>query len=121
MKVRCVVNSLEDIESISVKSRLGKAIHLDGPDHDIMVGRDYEVQAVEYRDGGYWFLVHSVPHNDYPFPYPAEYFEVIDPKLPAEWSAKFRQTENGIEICRLSFSEWVNDDSFYEMLVEGVR
>lgn len=119
MKARCVTNELAKIDSKSVRTRLEKAIHLNGPNRDISIGCDYDVHAVEFRDGGFWFFIHSIPQNDYPFPYPAEYFEVIDATIPTGWSIKCMQEGDGTVVKRLSFDEWANDDGFYERLVEG--
>jgi hypothetical protein len=119
MLVKCVANELAKTEMDAVRIRLGRSIHRDGPNRDLVVGQDYEVHAVEYRDGGFWYFIHTVFENDYPFPYPAEYFQLLDATIPSDWAVRLINGAEGVILKRLAFREWANDDSFYERLVEG--
>ena len=121
MRVRCVKNSIASIEGTSARERIQRSINLDGPINDLTVRRDYGVQALEERDGGLWFYLHTVPVSDYPYPYPAELFELLDNSIPEGWGIGFQdQPERGaVAWKRISFSAWANSDHFYERLVEG--
>lgn len=119
MRVECVKNEVTELDGASVRERIRRSVHLDGPLTDLVIGREYAVQALEQRDGGMWFYLHTVPTNDYPFPYPAEMFECRDNTLPSEWSVRLEQERGNLFWRRLAFSEWANDDGFYERLVNG--
>jgi len=115
---RCVRNSLHSIDSDDVRTRLGQAIHRDGPNTDLVIDREYKVQAIEQRDGGLWLFIHSVPSSKFPYPYPSEFFEIASALIPDGWVAQFRTSSLGTVLKRLSFPEWATDDTFYEKLVD---
>ena len=119
MRVLCISNSVIDLDGENVRSRLNRSINRDTPDMDLKVGKQYEVVAIEERDEGLWLFLHTVESIDYPYPYPAELFEFIDTSIPSGWRIKFESREDGLIIKRISFSTWVDDDCFYEKLVDG--
>ena len=120
MIVKCILNDLNKVNNELVKSRLAKSIHLDGANRDLVIGGEYIVLALDqWDDGGINFYLHTVEESIFPYPYPAEFFEVIDPSISAEWSLAIEQRPFGVCISRLSFSEWSNDVSFYEKLING--
>jgi hypothetical protein len=105
---------------VAVRERLAKSIHLDGEDRDLVVGKSYSVAAIEWWNGGELrVFLHTVEKCDYPYPYPLEMFEVIDSSLPASWCLVFESRPFGMAIKRMSFSEWAEDDNFYELLIDG--
>jgi hypothetical protein len=117
MVVNCIINELASAKSDAVRTRLAESIHTEGPMLDLAVGQDYLVQAIELRDGGVWFFIHTVKASCFPYPYPAEYFAIVDGTISSLWSAKFADGPDGATLKRLSFPEWANDDSFYEKLI----
>jgi hypothetical protein len=119
MKVKCIANELSLIHSEAVLTRLRRSIRIDGQIRDLKVGEDYDVQALEHRDGGLWLFLHTVAVSEYPYPYPAEFFELVDGRIPPLWCAKFFQNDDSTGLKRLSFVEWATDDTFYERLVDG--
>ena len=119
MRVECDKNDVTALEGAAVRERIGRSVNLEGPLPDLVIGREYVVQALEQRDGGVWFYLHTVPTNDYPFPYPAEMFEYRDNRLPSDWSVRLGQERGHVFWRRLTFSDWANDDGFYERLVDG--
>ncbi len=86
---------------------------------DLEIGQQYIVQAVEERDGGLWFFLPTVAESDYPYPYPAEFFEVQDYSLIPGWCVRFDTQQGNTVIKRITFSEWANDEHFYERLLDG--
>ncbi|NQT14628.1 MAG: hypothetical protein HQ582_17860 [Planctomycetes bacterium] len=118
MLVRCIVNDLDFLDSDTVVRRLRRSFHLEGPISDLAVGREYEVHALELRDGGIWFFLQTVAVSDCPYPYPAEFFEVIDGAIPPSWAITFGHDIEGTRLRRLAFAEWATDDQFYERLVD---
>ena len=120
MRVKCVKNRLAEIVELEVRERLRHSIHLDGTIDGLVIGREYPVQAVElWEDGGLWFYLHTVAVSDYPYPYPAEMFEIPDNKIPSEWSICFQAQRGSIVWKRIAFSAWANNEHFYERLVDG--
>ena len=119
MRALCIHNSLATIAEAQVRERLRRSIHIDGPITDLVVGREYAIQAIEERDDGLSLYLHTVPMNDYPYPYPVEMFQLRENSVPAGWGVYLR-THQGRVVCkRISFSLWATDDRFYERLVEG--
>ena len=119
MRVRCINNVVGNIDDSDVRDRIRRSIHLEGPITDLLIVGEYEVQALEKRDGGLWFYLHSVPANDYPYPYPAELFEVSDSALPAKWNICIQKQGGNVVWRRIAFLAWASDDLFYERLVDG--
>lgn len=119
MRVICIKNTVAAITESEVRERVRRSIHLDGPVPDLAVGREYAVQAIEERDGGFWFYLHTVAFSDYPYPYPAEMFELRDNAVPAGWSVRLQVQQGNVGCKRITFAAWATDDRFYERLVEG--
>jgi hypothetical protein len=118
MRVKCIRNDLDAISGERVRRRLARSIHLDGPDSTLTVGSDYLVQAIERKDGGLWLYLHTVDVVGYPHPYPAEMFEVMDSRVSENWCVRTEDGPDGRTWKRIAFSEWAEDDAFYERLVD---
>ncbi|HVK55324.1 MAG TPA: hypothetical protein VM532_09885 [Burkholderiales bacterium] len=118
MLVKCLINDLAQLNNVELIDRLSKSIHLDGPDRDLVVGGNYKVQAIEIQHGSLWYYLHTVDVNDYPLPYPAEFFSVMDGSIPEGWIANIVLISGSMILKRLSFTEWANDDAFYEKLID---
>lgn len=120
MRVTCIRNSLALINEDAVRTRLQESIHREGPNRDLEVGQTYVVQAIEiWRDGGWWFYLHTVPTSDWPYPYPAEFFQIDDGTIPTNWHLYPQFVDGQFVVKRITFSDWANDDTFYEKLVDG--
>jgi len=119
MRVICIKNTVAEITESEVRERVCRSIHLDGQITDLAVGREYSVQAIEERDGGLWFYLHTVSVNDYPYPYPAELFEFRDSTVPMGWSIRLQVQRGSVGCKRITFPAWATDDHFYERLVDG--
>jgi len=119
MRVVCIVNDLASIVDKDVHDRLRQSITIDGPITDLKTGMEYTVQCIERRDEGLWVFIHTVLANNYPYPYPIEMFEFRDRLLPHGWCIGFERRRGSVNWKRIGFPAWVNDDHFYENLVEG--
>ena len=119
MIVRCFVNDISKIKSGSLVERLKQYINLDGPDNDLEIGNEYPVHAIENRGGHWWFYIHNVEVNSYPFPYPSEFFHIVRSGIPSHWTIKMDLINGQSVLARITFQEWNDDDLFYERLVEG--
>jgi len=119
MKVKCLINNVHAISSNNSRTRLEQFIHLPDGDSDLEIGKTYNVQAIEFRNDNLWLYVHTVESNEYPFPYPVEFFQVEDSSLPTAWVASFVGGNGNTVLKRLTFAEWANNDLFFERLVDG--
>lgn len=119
MRVLCINNSVMNIDSEIVRYRLNISINQDTHFMDLKVGEQYDVVAIEERDKGLWLFLHTVDSKEYPYLYPVELFEFIDTSIPSGWRINFNSCEDGLMIKRISFPRWVDDDYFYEKLVDG--
>ncbi len=120
MRVKCIANDVNKLTSAEVRKRLTRSIHLEGADQDLVIGHIYFVVAIaQWDDGGVRIYLHTIEENNYPYPYPLEMFDVIEPSLPTNWCLSFEQQPLGLVITRISFPEWANDEHFYERLVDG--
>lgn len=119
MRVVCTKNTVEAIVETEVRERLYRSIHLDEIT-DLTVGVEYVVQAIEeWERDGLQFYLDTVAVSDYPYPYPAEMFEVIDNTLPPGWSIHLQVQQGNVGFKRIAFPAWANDNYFYERLVDG--
>jgi len=120
MRVTCIKNTLASISESAVRMRLQESIHGEGPNRDLELGQQYVVHAIEtWHDGGWWFYLHTVPASDWPYPYPAEFFQIDESTVPANWCLRSQLVDGQFVVKRLTFSEWANDDTFYERLIDG--
>ncbi len=118
MQVKCVINDLAQLEKSAQISRLRESIHIDGPISSLDLGKTYDVQAIENWDGYLWYYIHTVDVSSFPYPYPAEFFEVIDASLPKNWIISLTEKNGAVVFKRLTIPQWANDDLFYEHLVD---
>lgn len=120
MRVRCISNRVDQLNDVDLRGRLEKSINLDGADDSLVIGNIYSVFAMtKWADGGIRIYLHTVEDGDYPYPYPIEMFELVDPVVPLGWCVAIEREPLGDSIGRISFPEWAADDYFYERLVEG--
>ena len=122
MKVVCKFNKLNGISDVNVLARLKKYIFRpDGEDAevDLDVGRVYNVYGVVFWDNCPWFYLCSEDYDEYPKPFAAEFFDVIDDKLSPHWKLSSFSKGEYEASTSLVFDEWAKDASFYENLVEG--
>lgn len=119
MKVKCLINNLCEISHEETRARLAEFIHMPDGDSNLEIGETYEVQALEYRDSNVWLYIHTVESNEYPFPYPIEFFQTEDSSLPTNWQASLIGDSDNPFLKRLTFPEWAHNDLFFEMLIDG--
>ena len=119
MKVVCKFNNLNDISDVNVLAMLKKYIFMPDGEIDLDVGREYNVYGVIFRDNYPWFYLCTEDYDEYPKPFAAEFFDVVDDKLSPHWKlSSFSKNKNKASTS-LVFDEWAKDDSFYENLVDG--
>lgn len=118
MRVKCIANNVNSIKETEAKSRLLKTIHYEYGDSSLIVGCVYTVIAISYwNDDGIRIYLQTVSEN-YPHPYPIEFFNIIDNNISEGWCIRFGKNSLDTYIEVVSFPEWVNDDTFYERLLD---
>ena len=118
MIVKCIANNISFLSREDIRERVREWVNSEGEYNDIEIGIEYVVQAIGYFRGGVFYYLHSVEVSEFPYPYVAEFFEVVDSSLPANWEVSFRVEDGKKRFKRLTFSEWANDDFFYEKLID---
>ena len=73
------------------------------------------------NDGSSAPFVYLLLHQEdlemwYPAMFPAELYQVVDPRLPSGWSVRYSSGINGEGLARIVFEEAVNDQAFFEQL-----
>ncbi|MDO8288781.1 MAG: hypothetical protein Q7T44_06135 [Parvibaculum sp.] len=120
IKVLCKINDLEQLPLGPARSRIEKLIRIEGPIDPLMIGTIYPVCAVSrWDDGGTWVYIFENSESDWPTPLPAEFFEFVETSIPEGWLVTFSQGENGTAIETICFPEWIQEEHFYERLLDG--
>ena len=119
MIVKCEKNDLQTISEERAKKRLSESIHLSSLSEYFEVGQYFQVQALENIRGGIWVYLHTDDDCSYPHPFPAELFSIVDNSIPDGWCVNWEIENGDVKLKRISFREWVEDDSFYEKLIDG--
>jgi len=117
MKVVCKINNLKNINDEGVLARLKKYISMQDGDVDLEIEREYIVYGIVFWDNSPWYYLCIEDYDQYPKPFPSEFFDVTDGRLSSYWVL---HVENEEEILSsIVFREWANTACFYELLLEG--
>lgn len=63
--------------------------------------------------------LHTIEDSDLPYPYPLEFFNLLDTTLPPAWKVAVKLTADETQTVLIGFSDWAEDIRFYEKLVAG--
>lgn len=119
MKVVCKTNNLHDILDPYTSARLKHYISRSDGEIDLEIAREYTVYGVEFWDNCPWFYLCTEEDDEYPKPFAAEFFEVIDEHISQYWKLSSIPSEDRENSTSLVFDEWSKDPSFYERLIDG--
>jgi hypothetical protein len=119
MIVKCIANDISFVKNKKAAERLRRWVNSEGVYNDLDVGQEYQVQAVDYFEGGVFYYLHLDDTDDHPLPYASEFFVIEDSSFPASWEVGFHVENGKKRFKRLTFQEWVEDDMFYEKLLDG--
>lgn len=118
MRVRCKTNRAEHLTAKWI-------IGLGDGTYELTPDREYVVYALEWSEGMPGYILCHDNYSFYPMHYPAELFEIVDPKLSRYWVAGFqpvRRLGNTGPIVLpeivVGFPEWVADWGFRYWLTE---
>lgn len=114
MRVKCLFNSLQSLPDSGARDRLAHRIHRTGPIDGLDVGREYFVQAFYFSTREALVYLERFADDDYPVPWPIEFFHVLDSTMPSHWIT--REYGDGF---LTSFPLWAGDRGFYERLIDG--
>jgi len=124
MKIKCIANDI----NCMLKKNLYPSTELNvksvsGNDQMfITVDREYNVYAISaFNDCMWYFIAEDIfgQGRNYPFWYPAELFEIIEHKISSTWVVNAIKELDGNLRPIITFSEWANNDEYYESLVDG--
>ena len=79
-------------------------------DLKVIVGLDYEVEAMRFWRGELWYYIYIEPIRDYPYQVPAFLFSIVNGSIPTSWTVQEEQSE-GAEVL------WGNPgwlDAYYD-------
>lgn len=118
MKVICKVNNLSDFSDKKLLERLHKYISISSGEVDLSIGNEYTVYGIVFWDNSPWYYLCSEDYDEYPKPFAAEFFDLVDERLSSHWKLSAVDQGEGEILSSLVFYEWANDPSFYEKLLE---
>ena len=119
MKVVCKINNLHDILNPYTLTRLKHYISKSDGEIDLDIAREYTVYGIEFWDNCPWFYLCTEVDDEYPKPFAAEFFEVIDEHISQYWRLGSTPSGERGNSTSLVFEEWSKDPSFYERLIDG--
>lgn len=114
MLARCVANRADELPSELVRNAFAKNVHQDQV--DLVVGREYRIFGIVFREGLPWYLVSLQADDDYPVPQLAAFFSLSDSAVPTGWSLTF---DTGIGDLAILPARWAADPRYMEKLVDG--
>lgn len=117
MKIICTENNINKLPEDKYR-RIKKDIHRsDGIIHSLIVGREYVVYGLVFRDNCLWYQICHDENDTYPYPYPAELFDLTDSSFSRHWAI------NGTNNDRIEFfvssDRIVNEVGYLERLIDG--
>jgi len=126
MIVKCIANRINFIDGLTKLGReLRESTGVGNHQLDITIGRFYVVYGVALRQTGPWYFISDDLYNytSYPIAYPSALFELLDEKSSVCWLNKYQAKEiKNLQTkadVLYTFTEWSNNDMFYEHLVNG--
>jgi len=85
----------------------------------LQTNNEYLVYGILIRDAFTYFYICEEDQN-YPVPYNSVFFDLIENYVPNDWKIKIKYLENKV-ITLISFKEMVDNNVFYENLVNGSK
>lgn len=115
MKVKCISNKISDIPEDSLR-KIRKFINID-EFQELEIGEIYDVFAIEFFHHQFIYI-ESIEGMGFPSRYPMDLFEIDDNTIRDDWVIGNLDI-SGCTMTLISFREWVEDNCFYERLVDG--
>lgn len=118
MRVICRANNFSSFTDKYLLSRLAGYISNPDGEVDLELGKEYTVYGVVFWDNSPWYYLCVEEDDEYPRPFAAEFFGVLDGRLSSYWRLSTVSQENGGILSSLVFDEWAKDPLFYENLLD---
>lgn len=123
MRVQCVNNQVQ-------KKLMGSFVNKDfvssigsyGEVLDLTVNKSYIVYAIEVRDGHLWYFIADDLYESlsYPLAYASIFFSKLDSRVSNCWLLdNYDHQSHEKRNITFAFKEWVEDSSFFELLIDG--
>lgn len=112
---RCIGNSRSHIVGTKAARSFASNVRVD--DVGLVLGQDYVIWGVFFRDGFAWYLVCEESTDDFPKPHFGEFFDLVDDRIPPGWS--LCTAAGNLGSVALLPGAWARDPAFLEKLVEG--
>lgn len=119
MKVICRINNLNSLSDERLLKRLKKYIRMPEGEIDLEIGKEYTVYGIVFWDNSPWYYICSEDYDEYPKPFAAEFFEIIESHLSFYWRLSTVDQGEGEILSSLVFDEWAKSPDFYERLIES--
>lgn len=114
MIVKCTGNSARHLTTAEAVERFNRNTNLEQV--HLEIGSIYLVFGIAFRKGRPWYLICEEEGDEYPKPHLSDFFQVIDSRLPPDWS--FRASKNNAGDVSVLPTPWAQDPSFLEKLVD---
>jgi hypothetical protein len=111
---RCIKKVLADLAPTDAE-HVQRYVHLE--EVDLVIGREYLILGVVFRDGHPWFLVCEDESEEYPKPHFAQLFTLVDNRIPPGWSLATEHLNVG-PVAILP-EKWAAESNFLEKLVDA--
>lgn len=118
MKILCKHNSSSGL-SDARKILISKFIRTANSRTHLRVGENYFAFGAIFRDNFPWLYVFVDDSDQYPKPYPVDYFDLNDWQVPPQWVVRSRMLNNGSASTEIVPRLWASNSNFYERLVDG--
>ena len=115
MIVRCINNSIDAIANVEIRNHVCKDVHLS--QIGLQIGKSYHVFGISFSDSIPRYLVCDEESANYPTPFHAIFFELVDGTLDKDWW--FTHDCTNLGGYALLPQQWANDPGFLEKLVDG--
>ena len=81
MKVTCKINNLNDVKEAPTLERLRKYYCMPDGEIDLVLKLEYQVYGIVFWDNCPWYYICTEDYDEYPIPFAADFFEVVDNHL----------------------------------------
>lgn len=116
MKVKCIANNLQGLNSNIEKRLYNSYIHQS--EVDIEIGVIYQVFGIGFLDDCSnipWYLIRENVGDEFPVLHLGSFFKISDSKIPENW--EFVSKKTNIGNCALLPKIWAQDSCFLEKLI----